>query len=161
MKIIFLDIDGVLAVNRQEHDKYGALFHDNFVDNLKHIIDETEASIVITSTWRLSGEDVMLNMWKDRNMPGILIGSTPILKNQPRGNEIKYFIESFNGNYAVKRHGLTITNYVILDDDIDMLDYQLPHFVHTYKNLDHSDYIDLGYGLTKECAEQAIKILNE
>ena len=51
MKIIFLDIDGVLNVIPQGHDEYGAIFHNHFIDNLKRLIDKTNAKIVITSTW--------------------------------------------------------------------------------------------------------------
>jgi hypothetical protein len=36
MKIIFLDIDGVLNVIPQGFDKYGGIFHDHFVKNFKH-----------------------------------------------------------------------------------------------------------------------------
>ena len=40
MKVIFLDIDGVLNVGYPGHDDYGRLFHPEFVDNLKRIVDE-------------------------------------------------------------------------------------------------------------------------
>lgn len=49
-KIIFLDIDGVLNVIPQGFDDFGGIFHKNFEDNLKHIIEETNAKIVISST---------------------------------------------------------------------------------------------------------------
>ena len=59
MKIIFLDIDGVLNVIPQGRDEYGAIFHPEFVANLKHIIDKTGAKLVISSTWRMSGLKIM------------------------------------------------------------------------------------------------------
>lgn len=62
MKIIFLDIDGVLNVNFNGRDKYGRIFHPNFVDNLRDIINRTGAKIVISSTWKMSGLDVMKQM---------------------------------------------------------------------------------------------------
>ena len=68
--IIFLDIDGVLNVYCESRDKYGCTFHQQFVDNLKYIIDSTGADIVITSTWRFDGLNTMQNMWKDRGLPG-------------------------------------------------------------------------------------------
>ena len=52
MKIIFLDIDGVLNVSNCERDKYGALFHTPFEDNLQELIDKTNANIGISSTSR-------------------------------------------------------------------------------------------------------------
>lgn len=50
MKIIFLDIDGVLNVIGQGRDEYGQIFHKHFENNLKRIIDETDAKIVISSS---------------------------------------------------------------------------------------------------------------
>ena len=38
MKVIFLDIDGVLNVIEQGRDEYGQIFHQHFVDNLKKIV---------------------------------------------------------------------------------------------------------------------------
>lgn len=36
---------------------------------------------------------------------------------------------------------------------------QLENFVMTSGNVDHSDCVDLGYGLTNKCADWAIEIL--
>lgn len=162
MKVIFLDIDGVLNVIGQGRDQYGALFHKHFEDNLNYIINSTGAKIVISSTWRMSGLEEMQNMWKDRNLPGDVIDITPISRflrdeeltfdeRKERGNEIKTWLLEHP----------EIINYVILDDDTDMLDEQLPYFVQCSENQSHIDCIDIGYGLTKECTEQAIKILNK
>jgi len=164
MKIIFLDIDGVLNVHYPKHDKYGSIFHPNFVENLRTVVKETGANIVITSTWRMSGFDVMRDMWRDRKLPGKVIGITPINVNRDgterifgfeslnRGNEIKWWINNCD---------IKIDNYVIIDDDTDMLDEQMDNFVITSENTDHTDYVDIGYGLTIECAQQAINILNK
>ena len=40
-----------------------------------------------------------------------------------------------------------------------MLEEQLPNFIKTI-NPDHEDSLDIGYGLTKQCAEKTIQILN-
>ena len=179
MKIIFLDIDGVLNVISQGHDEYGSIFHSHFVDNLKHIIDQTNAKIVISSSWRKNGLIAMQEMWKHRNLPGEVIDVTPSLYLQkggsiqfwndklsqhptpkihgysiPRGCEIEYWInnEEFNHDGKLK--------YVILDDDTDMLLSQMDKFVQCSGNDDHEDCIDIGYGLTKINAEKAIRILN-
>jgi hypothetical protein len=146
--IIFLDIDGVLNVYCESRDKYGCTFHQNFVDNLRYIIDSTGADIVITSTWRSDGLITMQNMWKDRNLPGKVVGVTPYIDICKRGLEIEKYISEND-----------IKNYVIIDDDTDMLESQMNNFVRTSDNKDHPDCLDIGYGLTKECAEQAIKIL--
>lgn len=159
MKVIFLDIDGVLNVIPQGHDAYGGIFHPEFVDNLKRIINETGAKIVISSSWRHSGLQKMLEMWNFRNLPGEVIGVTPDLyrhvdfegeRKMVRGDEIQATID---------RHP-EITNYVILDDDTDMLPRQMGNFVQTSNNINHPDCIDIGYGLTNECTNRAIRILN-
>lgn len=149
MKIIFLDIDGVLNLVPQGRDEYGAIFHTHFVTNLEKIISETGADIVISSTWRMgNGLDGMQKMWQKRGLPGTVIGVTPIM-NTIRGEEIAEYLREN-----------PVDNYVILDDDSDMLFEQKRNFVQCAGNYHHSDYIDAGYGLTKECTEMAIKILN-
>lgn len=149
MKIIFLDLDGVLNVYPQGHDEFGAIFHAHFVDNLKRIIDETGAKIVISSTWRMSGLSEMQRMWKERNLPGEVIDVTPIM-NTERGEEIAEWLRENQ-----------VDNFCILDDDDDMLFEQLNNFVKCSGNTDHEDHVDGGgYGLTKKCAERTIEILN-
>lgn len=160
MKVIFLDIDGVLNVIGQGHDDFGQLFHKHFEDNLRWIIESTEAKIVISSTWRFSGLENMQKMWQQRNLPGEVIDITIDLgmyqddddfwRSEPRGKEIEYYINLHP----------EITNYVILDDDTDMLPNQLGNFVQTSTNINHPDCVDIGYGLTKICSERAIRILN-
>ena len=180
MKIIFLDIDGVLNVIGQGHDEYGQLFHKHFEDNLKRIIDETSAKIVISSSWRKAGLDVMKKMWAKRNLPGEVIDTTPglyVFKNTtnirffngqreqkklpkfkgysvPRGSEIEYWLSDNSGKHIIE-------SYVILDDDTDFLLSQNNKFVQCSGNLDDEDCIDCGYGLTKNCTDKAIKILNK
>ena len=67
MKVIFLDIDVVLNIIPKSYDQFGGTFHDEFVENLKSIIDQTGAKIVVSSTWRLSGISFLRDMWKFRN----------------------------------------------------------------------------------------------
>ena len=62
MKIIFLDFDGVMDTAYYDHvlakegkpgnDKYGTIFDLYCVQNLKRIIDETGAKIVVSSSWK-------------------------------------------------------------------------------------------------------------
>ncbi|MFW6246986.1 MAG: HAD domain-containing protein [bacterium] len=151
MKVIFLDIDGVLCVIPTGFDEFGALFHKRFEDNLKWIIEETNAKIVISSTWRLAGLEEMKEMWKHRNLAGEVIDITPFGgMDNIRGDEIQVWSDNNNTE-----------NYVIIDDDTDMWESQLNNFVQTSNNSDHPDCVDIGYGLTRKCAEKAIKILND
>ena len=76
-KILFLDFDGVLNTERHhEHcyengivpvDKYGYAFDPEAVANLKRIIDETGADIVVSSSWKFWGLSAMTDMWEGRN----------------------------------------------------------------------------------------------
>ncbi len=176
MKLIFLDIDGVLNLRNRSRDKWGSLFHAKWVKNLQAIIDATDAKIIISSTWRKTKGDWTKNMqamWKQRNLPGEVIGVTPFFwhteySSLPRGCEIEYVLEKqFNFHrinwskesqleYLQKTE---VKGYVILDDDSDMLLSQKEHFVKTALQFDCKDAIE-GLGLTKQAAEKAIKILN-
>ena len=161
-KIIFLDIDGVLNVYCESRDEYGCMFHKHFEDNLRWIIEKTDAKIVISSTWRMDGLKKMQEMWEKRNLPGEIIGTTPtntdvihrgtceFIDFVDRGHEIQQYIDDNN-----------IKNYVILDDDNDMLPSRMRNFVRTANNTNHPDCVDIGYGLTRKCAEKCIEILNE
>ena len=58
-KIIFLDIDGVLSPrwwnSDKQSDNYGCLFDAKAVANLAKIVEETDAEIVISSSWKNVG----------------------------------------------------------------------------------------------------------
>lgn len=150
LKVIFLDIDGVLNVIPEDRDEFGAVFQAPFVDNLKMIIEQTNAKIVISSSWRHSGKSVMLEMWLKRQLPGEVIDITPnfMKVSAIRGEEIADWL-----------HNNWVDAYVILDDDDDMLPEQLRFFVQTAGHGSPSDRNE-GYGLTTSRALKAISILN-
>lgn len=164
MKIIFLDIDGVLNVYGSpycgDRDEFGDLFHKNFEENLKQIVEKTNCKIVISSSWRMSGLSEMQRMWNHRNLAGEIIDVTPdctqlvdegmseFYDEVERGHEIQYWLDTNKWD-----------SYCIIDDDNDMLSSQKNNFVRTANNNEHIDHVE-GYGLTKECAERVIKILN-
>jgi hypothetical protein len=159
-KIILLDIDNVLNIYPQKTDKYGSVFNENFCNNLKYIIDNTNAKIVIISEWKSSGLLYLKSMWKDRELAGEIIEITPNdeelvtrglfnnIDDVKRSDEIQYFID-FNN----------VKNFVILDDDeIDSKKLN-ENFVKCSGN-NHIDSIK-GLGLTRKCAKKAIQILNK
>lgn len=161
--VCFLDIDGVLNVIPQGRDEFGSLFHPHLVSNLDRIVSVTGAKIVITSTWRYSGLKAMQDMWVKRGLPGEVIGITPV--HSSKYDEPNYvnlpFHERLERGFEIQEwldvH--RVNNYVILDDDDDMLESQMQNFVNCSGNFDDSDYVDYGYGLTRECADRAIRIL--
>jgi hypothetical protein len=157
-KIIFLDIDGVL--NCEDAYKSGECKYVEFTsenggkdhyqgfcrrskDLLNRLIDETGAGIVISSTWRRSGLEFMKKVWELEGMRGEIIGLTPSLRNSeisiPRGLEIDHFLKNDLGFYHInwdqgmqmdRMEKSGIGNYIIIDDDSDMLYGQRNHFVH-------------------------------
>lgn len=160
MKVIFLDIDGVLNVMHRERDEFGAIFHQNFVNNLETVINETGAKIIISSSWRHGGLQRMIDMWKFRELPGEVIGITPDLWGEVKGEDFYEKLQRGHEIQSVLDRTPEITSYVIFDDDDDMLPSQKGNFVMCSNNINHPDCIDIGYGLTKECAKTAIRILN-
>ena len=166
-KIIFLDIDGVLAT--PEYLKDGEWALNPVKQNiLKSIIDETDAKIVLSSSWRLhtleETKEFMLQegfLFVDRII-GVTIRayhyidkSFKIHLSIPRGVEIQQWIDthihSDNGkNWERKKLGVDY-QYVILDDDSDMLYTQRFNFIQT----------DSEIGLMMWEATKAVEILNQ
>lgn len=149
--LIFLDIDGVLvneeaciSGERIEDDPsdHGIKFASVPMRYLEAIIEQTDAHIVISSSWRKGDLDYLRRVFKSRGFAywERIIGETmrgyhfvekgvhlPI----PRGVEIKAWIEAhINYNEGEGFEDKHIP-YVIIDDDGDMLLQQKDHFVRT------------------------------
>ena len=179
IRILFLDLDGVVNVRTKEFDKYGAIFGRHFMRNVGRIVEETGCKIVVSSSWRLSGLEYIQNMWKDRGYSGEVIDVTPSLYLKrggcivfhndklsrhptesvggysiPRGCEIEYWLDHESEKFG------SVDTFCILDDDRDFLLSQKDNFVCCYENFDHPDHVDFGYGLTDICTDKAIEILN-
>ena len=112
MKVIFLDVDGVL--NSDEYiDKIKKLNVNtikskvsvNKIGLLKQAIDATGARVVLTTSWRYRRDGTLLKNLLLKY--GICADSTPFMDNN-RGLEIKSYLSN---NPDVDR-------YVILDDEI-------------------------------------------
>lgn len=69
---------------------FGTVFDPNCVKNLKHIIDQTGADIVVSSSWKyLMTYRDFLDMWEYRGLPGFVTDVTPTpLVRRNRGDEI-------------------------------------------------------------------------
>ena len=132
-KAVFLDIDGVL--NNQNHilkliellgeKQYCQLNKDlgeipfdyRSCKWLHKLIKETNADVILSSTWRIS-KDLINGIEKYAEIK--IKDVTPRL-NTIRGEEIQQYLDTHK----------EITNYVIIDDDKDMLESQKDHFVNT------------------------------
>jgi tRNA-binding EMAP/Myf-like protein len=162
MKTIFLDIDGVLNVDYADRDQFGHIFRDEYVHNLKEIIEKTGAKIVISSTWKDKGIERMLDLWKERNLPGEIIDVTPDCVDVCEATNIVYYDQVKRGHEIklwLDRHP-EVTQYVILDDIQDFLDEQQDYFVNCSTGEPVKPW-KLGIpGLKEECKTKAINILN-
>jgi hypothetical protein len=156
-KIIFLDIDGVLSPrwwnSDKQSDNYGCLFDAKAVANLAKIVEETDAEIVISSSWKDMGLVELQNMWRDRDLPGKIVDITPDYMS----DELLLKEDSSNMDYLYERgseiqgwlllHGDDVGRYVIIDD---ILPEQLSHFVQT----------DPEFGITIDDVKKIVHLLN-
>lgn len=159
-KIVMLDIDGV--VNHENwYVKTKGRSGDFDPDSIKLLnqLESIGAEVVISSSW---GEDGVKQL-KNVGLKLPILGSTKKLHYQfdwaCRGNEIDYWLTSnFGGTTTAYgdayRHHYhpedTDYEYVIFDDDMDMLLGQKDNFIQTNRQT----------GLTQADIDKAIKILN-
>lgn len=158
-KYIFLDIDGVLNseqyyLEKSQYERWEE-FRDK-LDNhiawgvcnidpkavklLNRLVSETNAKIVVSSSWR--GDYALQTIFSLAGIIEPIYGETPRSNFGWRGAEIGTWLKERREPYK----------YVILDDDdCDMLDTQRNNFIHT----------DWTVGLTEENVNEAIKILND
>lgn len=132
MKVIFLDVDGVLneagSKSRSPHGFIGV--DDDKVDVLKQIVDATGAAIVLSSTWKRgwsANSDEIDNdaLYLDKKLArhGLRIIDKTIDDTWNRGFGIKAWLDT----HAVEA-------WLVLDDD-KFEDFEregiMPHFVQT------------------------------
>ena len=112
MKVIFLDVDGVLNSDEYFEKTKGLnlqeIYQDIDVEKiklLKKAVDETGAKVVLTSSWRYTKNAIKLKeLLKEYE---IFVDTTPFIENK-RGLEIKKWLLD-NQN---------VDDFVILDDEI-------------------------------------------
>ena len=136
MKVIFLDIDGVLNTVKdfQRHNFIG--MSPVLVRRFNKLVKDTGAKVILSSTWRhdKNWREVMVRNGLDMKF----LGRTKDLRDKIRGMEIDEWL----GRHNVDR-------YVILDDDTDRLPDQI-HFKTDFR---------VG-GLTKEICDKVKRYLN-
>lgn len=154
MRVIFLDIDGVL--NSEEWDRYvqsftyGARFNSCYllsqemILRLQNVIFQTNAEIVLTSSWR-TNERAMCALTRQLSLYHLSIrDSTVSYAYGNRADEVKLWIKSHSN----------VTSYAIIDDYDDGFtqdEVLSTHFVQTA----------YAYGLTHEKAAEIIEILSK
>ncbi len=148
MKIVFLDIDGVLVTANSMLAKPSLMSHlePACVELLNKLCLEqglNNCRVVISSSWRnlFSVSEIVNHLKQAKFNPDFIHHdwSTVCLLNGTRGDEIAVWL---------KQHA-EVNDFVIIDDDNDFLPSQLCHHVQT-------DFAD---GFCESHLEQALNIL--
>ena len=176
MKVLFLDIDGVLnsenwfayriycvknnmvniLMNFVDTDDRNikhklTMLDDRAIANLNRIIEETGCKVVLSSSWRSSIESENIftqNLLKLKGFKYEFYDVTPRLWFSDFSIRRGEEIKFWLDKESEKHE---IESFVILDDDSDMLPEQLNNFIH----------VDGQVGLTDRDVLTAIEILNK
>jgi len=155
VKVIFLDIDGVLNYTGCK-EMFGRLYgvDDDRLDKLAKIVQSTDAAIVLTSTWKQLWDNQPLN--SDTLDPMALY-----LLNRLKSRGLRLTDRTTEKDPSQRGHGIKawlrkvpdIESWVVLDDDM-FPDYKecgiVPRLVRTRPDS----------GLTDENVDKAIRLLN-
>lgn len=171
MRVVFLDIDGVLNTDKNYRDWRAAikadgtspedmlsphtklLFEKRCVDVLNTITDVTKAHIVVSSSWRKIYEDPrrpelhfsdLVALLKEVDVAAPILGKTPA--DLPR--KFSELIPRGREIQAWLARNQDVDKFVILDDEEDMI-----HLKNRYVQT------DARVGLSSKDAERAIKLL--
>ena len=176
MKVLFLDIDGVLnsenwfayriycvknnmvniLMNFVDTDDRNikhklTMLDDRAIANLNRIIEETECKVVLSSSWRSSRKsvnDLTQYILKIKGFKYEFYDVTPRLWFSDFSIRRGEEIKFWLDKESEKHE---IESFVILDDDSDMLPEQMNNFIH----------VDGQVGLTDRDVLTAIEILNK
>lgn len=154
-KCIFLDFDGVVTTLKSNWT-----LDKKKMELVKRICDETGAKIVISSSWRrytladtieaITNHQIEIGH-EPFLMPKYIVGVTARMYAFKHGNREEHF--GLHRGVEIHQWLLEhpeVANYVILDDDSDMLLSQKKNFIKTHPYR----------GISKRDVEKAIKILN-
>ena len=122
MKLIFLDVDGVLnTVFTRESLGHTRFVEDKFVLRLKEICDKTNAKVVLSSSWRKGWYDIENGKEETKDALDFkalkekllefqieLFDKTPCINDMSRGLEIQ--------QWFLDHKDLKVENFVVLDD---------------------------------------------
>jgi hypothetical protein len=168
MTWLFLDIDGVL--NHQEwyesiRGKMNSMsyvatqFDPLCVERINRIVKETNANLVISSSWR--SDDKLLEIFSEVGLPKpkyrtLSQTQSHQLGYTTRGEEIEFFLKHMDNN-----HLMFSKNYAIIDDDNDFTNFQKENclFRTAASPCDGPYELNGGTGLTEILTEKIIKHL--
>jgi hypothetical protein len=114
MKVIFLDIDGVLnSTNTPNPRKFPYMVDPKLLKRFKRLLQRAGAKVVLSSTWRYDPAGIFSAKYRDVPFMDVL----PDMPKRPRRDEVLAWLKT---HPKVKR-------FVVIDDEDDELD-QLPLF---------------------------------
>lgn len=153
MRVVFLDIDGVLNSHkwfsvRGRPSTFQSMYERSIwdldpsaVNLMKGFVERNNLKVVISSSWRiLYNKQEIKEMLQATGWKAPIVGTTPYIKGF-RGDEIDTW----------RRESLHVDTYIIFDDDGDFNPHQRPFFVQT----------SFETGLTEAHVEQAQQILTK
>lgn len=169
MKVLFLDIDGVLntdshyvsLVMQNENcgtknivrDGFGHVFSPDAVRWLDILVKRHDLKLVIISDWRYNGLEWMRELWRHRNLPGEIYGITDNLLYVPDEDGFPTRSEKYRGHEVedfLDRHP-EIDRWAVIDDNWQFLNKQTEHVV----------IVDGAHGLDYESYRELDRILSE
>ena len=132
IKIIFLDIDGVVncwSTKERAPSKVIGV-EQRLIAHIKEIVDATGAKLVLSSTWRkdwafdlMNGKDWFYLRDEFAKQDLYFLDYTPSRRDSHRGEEIKEWLENT---------GYDVSSYVIIDDEMfDIWELHEGHMVKT------------------------------
>lgn len=155
MRVLFLDIDGVLNsmayFQRIAGTRDGlslpaftrSQFDPEAVEHLNRIVAKTECCVVISSSWRLAYRRTqMYDLLREVGFKGRVLDMTPNLMTDVRAREIQAWLTEHREERFVER-------FAIVDDNHDAGIGYAPYFVQT----------EFATGLTEVHADKLIDIL--
>jgi hypothetical protein len=155
MKIVFFDVDGALNINGTNGDDDSPFpsFSRECLKNLSHVVYETGASLVISSSWRyivLNGDMTTRGfayMMRTHGLTSLakVIGTTRADHEEDRGNDTR----ADQIRHWLRMYTEPLESFVILDDD--WIGGFGDKFIQTNPSM----------GFTAEQAEEAIRILGK
>ena len=143
MKVIFVDVDGVLNSDGFIDSVKGSQDIDiKTIRLLKSAVNETGAKIVMDTSFRYTKSFLKVQEMLLQN--GILFDKTPFIDNE-RGKEIKQYLAEHKD----------IEEYILLDDVIfpDFDDELLKHLI----KMDDTNSRGIGKGLQEKDVEEIIR----
>ena len=143
MKVIFVDVDGVLNSDGFIDSVKGSQDIDiKTIRLLKNAVNKTGAQIVMDTSFRYTKSFLKVQEMLLQN--GILFDKTPFIDNE-RGKEIKQYLAEHKD----------IEDYILLDDVIfpDFDDELLEHLI----KMDDTNSRGIGKGLQEKDVEEIIR----